>query len=42
MHVYRALTGLFEALLIVLAVWVVIIGGGIGLFYLLGWLLGAR
>jgi hypothetical protein len=42
MHVYRALTGLLEALLIVAAVWVVIVGGGIGVFYLIGWLLGAR
>jgi len=42
MHVYRALTGLFEALLIVAAVWLIVIGGGIGLFWLIGWLLGAQ
>jgi len=38
----RAALELFEALVIVSAVWVTIIGGGIGAFYLLGWLLGAR
>ena len=42
MNIYRELTGLLEALLIVAAVWVVIVGGGIGAFYLIGWLLGAR
>jgi hypothetical protein len=42
MHIYRELTGLLEALLTVVAVWVVIVGGGIGVFYLIGWLLGAR
>jgi hypothetical protein len=38
----RAAQDLFEALLIVTAVWLVVIGGGIGLFYLLGLLLGVR
>jgi hypothetical protein len=42
MHVYRALTGLLEALLIVAAVWLIVVGGGIGLFWLIGWLLGAQ
>jgi hypothetical protein len=38
----RAALELFEALLIVAAVWFVIVGGGIGVFYLIGWLLGAK
>lgn len=41
MKVFREIQNLGELLLIVTVVWVILIGGGIGLFWLLGWLLGA-
>jgi hypothetical protein len=41
MRVLRDVANLGELLLIVTVVWVAIIGGGIGVFWLIGWLLGA-
>jgi hypothetical protein len=41
MNGWRDVQDLGELLLIVTAVWTLLIGGGIGLFWLLGWLLGA-
>jgi hypothetical protein len=41
MNGWRDVQDLGELLLIVTAVWTLLIGGGIGLFWLIGWLLGA-
>jgi hypothetical protein len=38
---FPLLTGLLELLMIVIAVWTLIIGGGLFAGWLIGWLLGA-
>ena len=39
---WRGALDLGELLLVVTIVWLALIGGGIGAFYLIGWLLGAQ